>query len=442
MLKGKHRGLAIMTLLSLMAMIAVACTPAATPTPLPTKAPAAAATTAPAAAPTSAAGATKPAAAPTTAPAASTEPFKIGFVNSSSGYMAAMGTPEREAVLMLEEKVNKQGGINGRPLKVVVYDDESDETKGVLAVKKLINDDKVLGIIGTAASGIAMAEVPVAEDAKVPFVTMQSAKSTILPDKKWIFKLPLSEAFYVEGIYRWLKGEGFARIAWISQGAGFGREALKYLDNTAAQQGITVVVKEEYGPTDTDMTPQLTKVKASNAQALVVYGAEAAGAIVVRQTKDMGINLPVIGPESLTLPAIMGDQQLRNGLENFYVLGHKGDVWEQIPDTDPQKTVLKGLSTDLKAKYGATRTLSMWEGVANDAFNVMVGAIQKANPDPTKLEDARSKIRDAIEQLKGHPGATSVLNYSATDHEGGIDIKAGVINQVKGGTLKLIKGLQ
>ncbi|MDP2660811.1 MAG: ABC transporter substrate-binding protein [Dehalococcoidia bacterium] len=441
MFNGKHRGLALVTLLSLMAMTAVACAPAATPTPQPTKAPAAAPTTA--AAPTSAAVATKPAvAAPTTAPAASTEPFKIGFVNSASGYMAPMGTPERDAVLMLEEKVNKQGGINGRPLKIVYYDDESDETKGVLAIKKLINDDKVLGIIGTSASGIAMAEVPVAEDAKVPFVTMQSAKSTILPDKKWIFKLPLSEAFYVEALYKWLKGESFTKFAWISQGAGFGREAMKYVDNTAAQQGLTVVVKEEYGPTDTDMTPQLTKVKASAAQALVVYGAEAAGAIVVRQAKDMGITIPVIGPESLTMPAIMGDQQLRNGLENLFVLAHKGDVWLQIPDTDSQKTVLKGLAADLQAKYGATRTMSMWDGVANDAFNVMVGALQKANPDPTKLEDARSKVRDAIEQVKGYLGATSTLNYSASDHEGGVDFKAGVINQVKGGTFKLIKGLQ
>src|SRR3989304_1070807 len=131
-----------------------ACGPAAAPSPTP----------APAAAPTKAAEPAKPA-------AATQEPYKIGFVNSFSGYMAAMGGQERDGVLMLEEKVNKEGGISGRPIRIVAYDDESDETKGVLAVKKLIAEDKVLGIIGTSASGIAMAQVPVAEDAGVPWIT-------------------------------------------------------------------------------------------------------------------------------------------------------------------------------------------------------------------------------------------------------------------------------
>jgi branched-chain amino acid transport system substrate-binding protein len=388
-----------------------ACAPAAAPTPTPTK-----------------------------APAAPKEPIKIGFVNSFSGYMGPMGTPERDAVLMLEEKVNKEGGINGRPLKVIVYDDESDESKGVLAVKKLIEQDKVLGIIGTSASGIAMAEVPIAEKAKVPWVTMQSAKATVI-NKKWIFKLPLSEGIYIQGIYKWLKDQGFTKFAWLSQGAGFGRQARKYMQNTVTKAGLTAVVDEEYGPKDTDMKPQLTKVKASDAQALVIYGAEPAGAIAVRQAKEIGLTIPVIGPESLTLPAIMSNKQLREGLEGLYILGHKADVWEQLPDSDPQKAVLKDLAAQLKAKYGPDRKLSMWESVAHDAFMVMVNAIKRADPDPTKLEEARAKIRDAIEQTKGFLGATSPISYTPTEHEI-LDIKAAVISQIKGGKFKLIKGLQ
>ncbi len=440
MFKGNHRWLVLLSALVMLALVTLACAPAAAPTAQPTKAPAAAPTTA--AAPTAAAQATKPAAAPATPAATSQEPYKIGLINSFSGYMAPMGQPERDSALMLEEKLNKAGGINGRPIKLIAYDDESDETKGVLAIKKLINDDKVLGMIGTAASGIAMAQVPVAEDAGVPFITMQSAKSTIVPAKKWIFKLPLSEGFYVEGIYRWLKGEGYTKVAWLSQGAGFGKEATKYLDSTAGQQGLTVVVKEEYGPTDTDMKPQLTKVKSSGAQALVVYGAEAAGAIAVRQAKELGINVPIIGPESLTLPAIMSNKELRDGLEGMFILAHKADVWEQLQDNDAQKPLIKALADDLKAKYGASRTISMWEGVASDALTLMVNAIKKANPDTSKLDDARGKIRTAIEQTTGMIGTTSALNYSAGEHDGGVDIKAGVVSQVKDGKFKLVKALQ
>ncbi|MDP2936219.1 MAG: ABC transporter substrate-binding protein [Dehalococcoidia bacterium] len=437
MSKVNYRWFALLGLVALLAITMLACAPSVTPTATPTKA----AEPAKTAEPAKPAEPTKPPAASPTAPPKALDPIKLGFQNSFSGYMAPMGTPERDSVLMLEEKVNKEGGINGRPLKVIVYDDESDETKGVLAIKKAINEDKVLGIIGTSASGIAMAQVPVAEDAQVPWITMQSAKSTILPNRKWIFKLPLSEAGYLEAFYRWAKGENYTKVALINQGAGFGREARKYIEETAPKQGITIVVKEEYGPTDTDIKPQLTKVKASDAQVLIVYGAEAAGAIAVRQAKEMGLTIPIIGPESLTLPAIMGNKELRDGLEGFYIMGHKPDVWDQLPDADPQKTLIKALSDQLKAKYGANRVLSMWESVANDAFNVMVNAIKKANPDPAKVDEARSKVRDAIEQTKDFAGTTSVISYSPAEHEIW-EIKAKVISQIKDGKFKLVKTFQ
>lgn len=440
MSEWNKRWFAALAVVAALALILVACAPAATPTPTPTKAPAAAPTKAPE--PSKPAEATKPPAAATpTTPAKAQEPLKMGFTNSFSGYMAPMGQPERDAVLMLEETVNKEGGINGRPLKVVFYDDESDETKGVLAVKKLINDDKVVGIIGTSASGIAMAQVPVAEEAGVPWITMQSAKSTILPNRKWIFKLPLSEAGYLEAFWRWAKGENITKIALLNQGAGFGREARKYIEENAPKQGFTVVAKEEYGPNDTDMKPQLTKVKASDAQVLVVYGAEAAGAIAVRQAKELGITIPIMGPESLTLPAIMGNKELRDGIEGLLLFAHKPDVWEQLPDSDPQKALIKSLSDQLKGKYGANRVMSMWESVANDAFMVMVNAMKKANADPAKLDEARAKVRDAIEQTKNHAGTTGIVSYSPAEHEIW-EIKAKVISQIKDGKFKLIKTFQ
>lgn len=419
------------------------CAPGATPTATPTKAPAAAPTVAPtkAAEPAKPAEPTKPPAAPTpTAAPKVQEPYKIGFVNSFSGYMAAMGGQERDAVLMLEEKVNKEGGINGRPLKIIAYDDESDETKGVLAVKKLINEDKVLGLIGTSASGIAMAEAPVVEEAQVPWVTMNSSYSVLLnPTKKWIFKTAASEKFLVGGIYRYLKSKGITNFAWISQGAGFGREARKYMQDTVSKEGFTVVVNEEYGPTDTDMKPQLTKIKAANPQALVVYGAEPAGAIAIRQAREMGITVPVLGPPSMTMGAIMNVKELRDGMEGAVFVAFKPDVWEQLPASDPQRKVNEDFNNAMKAKYGDKFKALEWPmGVGYDAFTIMVNAIKKANPDTSKLEDARAKIRDALETTKGYVGSFSMLDQSPTEHEG-LSWDSVVIGEIKAGKYQLVK---
>ncbi|HLB12826.1 MAG TPA: ABC transporter substrate-binding protein [Dehalococcoidia bacterium] len=433
--KGNSRWFMLVAVTIALAVAVMACGPAATPTPTPTKAPAAT--------PTKAAEPAKPAATATTAPAKALEPVTLGFVNSFSGFMAPMGQPERDLVLMMEEKINKEGGINGRPLKVIAYDDESDETKGVLAMKKLIESDKVLAIIGTAASGIGMAQAPVVEEAKVPWMTLQSARSTILPDRKWIFKTPVSERTFVAAIYRFMKARGFNKFALLNQGAGFGREARKYMEETAQKEGFTIVAKEEYGPNDTDMKPQLTKVKATDAQFLIVYGAEAAGAIAVRQAKEVGLNMPLIGPPSLALPAIMANKELRDGLEGFYMAGFKSSVWEQLSDTDPMKKVNADLAKLLKDKYNRPTSDITWEAQAYDPFTVLTNAIKTANPDPTKLEEARSKIRDALENnTKNFVGAISLMTFTPTEHEGWT--QAGALEmvvqvQIKEGKFTVVK---
>lgn len=435
----RKRGKIVFLLLAL-TLIAVplvaGCAPAAPATP--TKAPEPAK---PAAATPSAPQPTKPAATPAAAkPAApSGEPYKIGFVNSLSGYMAPMGTPERDAVLLLEEKINAEGGINGRPLKVIVYDDQSNESQGVMAVKKLIEQDKVLGIVGTSASGIAMAEAPTVEEAKVPWVTMQSSRAILSPPKKWIFKLPLSEKFYIDGLYRYMKEQKLQKIGLLTQGAGFGKEAKKYFEDTAQANGFTIVANEAYGPNDTDITAPLTKIKAANPDVLIVYGAEAAGAIAVRQAKEIGIKVPILGPESLTMQAIMDVKELRDGLNGFIASGHKPDVWQQLPDTDKQKKVIADFDTLIRKKYN--RGLSMWDGNGYDAFMVMVNALKKANPDPTNIEQARQQIRDAIETTKDFVGVANIISYAPDQHEIVDDkaLEAGSFNQIVDGKFKLLK---
>lgn len=366
------------------------------------------------------------------------EPYKIGFVNSFTGYMSAMGAPGRDVVLALEEKVNADGGINGRPLKIMSYDDQSDGTQAVLIMRRLIERDEVLGIIGASGSDFAMVQAPVAEESRVPFVTMNSSRSVLVPPKKWVFKLPLSEAFYVDNMLRYMKERRWSKIALLTQAASFGREGRKYFEDKAAQRGIQIVGSETYGENDKDMAAQLTKMKGSGADVLVVYGAEAAGAMAVKQSKDLGYTIPVLAPESLTMAAIMDVKELRDGLEGTYLVGHKPDVWQQLPDTDKQKRINADLDALIKKQYG--RNAGMWEANGYDAFMLMMEGLKKTNPDPSSVQQARQKIRDAIEMIQDYVGAASFVSYSLDSHEI-IVPGTGVITQVQGGKFKLIKAI-
>ena len=114
--------------------------------------------------------------------------YKIGYTNSHSGFLAFMGNAWKEGFFLGVDQTNAAGGINGHKMDVVMYDDESDISKAVLTVKKLIDTDKVLMIVGGNFSGIGIACAPIADKAKVPYLCLASSRWAVAKPGKW--KLP------------------------------------------------------------------------------------------------------------------------------------------------------------------------------------------------------------------------------------------------------------
>ncbi|MGW8209575.1 MAG: ABC transporter substrate-binding protein, partial [Syntrophobacteria bacterium] len=138
------------------------------------------------------------------------EPYKVGAVFSVTGRASFLGEPEKKTVEMIAEAINNAGGINGHRLEVILYDDESDETKSVLAVKRLIKKDNVPVIIGPSLSGNTMAVIKVANDEQIPLVSCAASNKIVTPvaERKWVFKVPQSDSHAVEKIYDYLLKNG------------------------------------------------------------------------------------------------------------------------------------------------------------------------------------------------------------------------------------------
>src|SRR5512139_1656388 len=126
--------------------------------------------------------------------AAAGEPIKIGAIFSVTGPASFLGEPERNTAKMLEEDLNRAGGLLGRPVEVVVYDDESDATKAVTAADRLLKRDRVVAVVGPSTSGSTLAIVPKVEEAKIPLISCAAAKKIVEPIKRWVFKTPQSDA--------------------------------------------------------------------------------------------------------------------------------------------------------------------------------------------------------------------------------------------------------
>jgi len=336
----------------------------------------------------------------------SAETYKVGAVLAVSGPAALLGEPERNTVKMLEEQINAAGGINGHRLEVIIEDNEGDEAKAVMKVKKLIND-KVVAIIGPTRSGDTMAVIPIIEKAQIPLVSCAAAADIVKPVKKWVFKSPQSDADAVRRIYEKMKALGLSKAAIMSGTTGFGTAGREQLKKFAAEYGITIVADETYVPKDTDMTAQLTKIKGTDAQAIINWEIVPAQTTVMKNKKQLGMTMPLF--QSHGFGNIKYAQDAGDAAEGVLFPCGRLLAVSSLPDTNPQKALLAKYKKDYEEKFKAD--VSTFGGHGYDAFMLVVEALKAVGPDS-------SKIRDYMENKKGFVGTAGIFNYSAEDHCG------------------------
>ena len=289
------------------------------------------------------------------APSPAQEPYRLGAIFSITGPGSSLGIPERDTALMLETDINARGGIKGpdgriHPLKLVIYDDASDETRAVLAAKKLIDEDRVIAIVGTTLSGTSLAILDTVQKAEVPLVSCAAALKIVEPaaERKWIFKTPQSDHLIVGVLIDYLKAKGLTRVGWLGVDYAFGQLGWIEFEKAATAAGLTIAANEKFGQKDVDMTPQLTRVKAAAPQAVVVWSIPPSASIVTRNFADLGLRMPLFQSHGVGNKKYI---ELAGGAANNVLFpAGKLLVAEQLPDNDPQKAVLLAYARDFEAK--------------------------------------------------------------------------------------------
>jgi branched-chain amino acid transport system substrate-binding protein len=359
--------------------------------------------------------------------------YKIGAVFSITGPGSSLGIPERDTALMLEGTINAKGGIKGpdgkmHPLKIVIYDDASDETKAVLAAKKLIDEDKVTAIVGTTLSGTSLAILDTVQKAEVPLVSCAAAIKIVEPvaERKWVFKTPQSDFLIVSALVDYLKAKGLTKVGWLNVDYAFGQLGWIEFEKAAQKAGLTVVANEKFGQKDVDMTAQLTRVKAANPQAVVIWSIPPSASVATKNYADLGMTMPMFQSHGIGNKAFI---QLAGPASNGVVFpAGKLLVVEQLPDADAQKGVLLAYAQEFEAKYGPRNTFG---GHAWDAVQIVAKALEKAGND-------RAGVRTAIEGTRNFVGITGVFDFSPTDHNG-LDRRAATMIQISDGNWRPAK---
>ena len=358
------------------------------------------------------------------------EPIRVGAVVSATGPAGFVGDPQRKTLELLVRRVNDSGGLLGRKIELTVYDDQSDPNNANTFAKRLLESDKVDVLLGGTISPAAMAMAPHAERLGVPYVSTGAAQALVDPVRKWVFRVTPSDRLQAQRMLQDIKDRGFTRIALLSENSGFGQSGRKEILAVAEGLGMQVLGDETFGAKDSDVVPQLTKLRGlKDVQALVFFvGPGPAGAMTMKNYTQLSMTQPVYMPS-----AVLSPEFIKAGgaaTEGVRIPAQAFVVPDALPDNDPQKKPALDYHGAYRDAYKAPAM--PFGGPTADAFNLSVDAIKRAG----SLDKA--KVRDAIEATNGYVGLLGIYHMTPADHNG-LKVDSLRILEVRGGRFTLAK---
>jgi branched-chain amino acid transport system substrate-binding protein len=356
--------------------------------------------------------------------------IKIGSVLSVTGPASFLGDPEKKTLDIYVDEINAKGGINGQKLQLIVYDDAGNADNARTFATRLVEEDKVVAMVGGSVTGSTLAMIPVFEEAQIPFISLAGAIQIIEPVRKWVFKTPHTDKMACEKIFVDLKRRNLTTIALIWGSGAFGKSMRDQCVKVAPSAGITIAHEESYGPRDNDMTPQLTNIKGkAGVQAIVNTDFGQGPAIVTRNYRQLGITLPLYqshGVASKQFIDLAGPAAEGIRLPAAALL-----VADKLPANDPQKPVVVNYSKHYQDK--TKQPVSTFGGHAYDGLMILTEAAKRAG------SWDKAKVRDEIEKTKGYVGTGGIVNMSPADHMG-LDLSAFRMLEIKNGDWTLVSG--
>ncbi len=341
------------------------------------------------------------------------DPIKIGAILAITGGASNLGAPEARTLEMLVAETNAKGGVMGRPIQLIVKDSATDAGKAFSFAKQLIDEEKVFAIIGPSTSGETMKIKSVAEEGKTILMSCAAAEVIVNPVAKYVFKTPQKDSDAILKIFQQMKKMKISRIGVLSSNSGFGGAGKGQIEKLAPENGITIVANEVYDAKASDLTAEVTKLKAANVQALVNWSIEPAQSIVIKNARQIGLTVPIF--QSHGFGNIKYVDAAGEAAEGVMFPAGRLLVADVLPKKDPQRELLLKYKKDYMS-FCSGEECSTFGGHAYDAFIILVKGIEKA-----KSTD-KEAVRTAIENLKGVVGTGGIFNFSPTDHNGlGID---------------------
>jgi len=334
-------------------------------------------------------------------------PYKIGGIFPLTGYLSWLGEYKKKGSELKVELINKAGGVNGRPLELVVYDDQSSPETGSRIAQRLVSKDGAIAMIGTASVPISGAVASVGNRYKIP--TIIGSGYEVDPKKDYyVFNSAHKTDFAVERPFQYFKDKGITKVALLMPIGPLGELGGGLARKYAPKYGITIVGEERFDVKAPDITAQLAKLRTLGPQAVFSFCTGEPAALVARNMAQLSMNIPVLVSHGNANPGFL--KLVSNVNIPIIVPAGRAAAPESIPDSDPCKKVILDFNKAHQQKFGEPANYYSAEMV--DAVDIIAAALKVA---PSAEGE---KLRDAIEKTKGLVGMNGIYNFSPTDHHG------------------------
>lgn len=360
---------------------------------------------------------------------ASANDIKIGINYELSGDVATYGQSSVEGIELAIEQINAAGGINGKKITAVKYDNKSDPAEATTLATKLMTKDKVLTVLGPATSGGFKATIPVGIKNKVPVISGSATADDVTVDKsgvkEYAFRICFNDSYQGTAMANFaLKNLSKKKaVVIMDSSSDYGKGLAENFTNTFKAAGGTIVAQEAYVAKDTDFNAILTKIKGKDFDVIFIPGYYNEAGLIIKQARALGITVPILGADGFDSPTLL-KLAGASALNDVYFSNHYSSL-----DKDP---AVQKFIQDFKAKYNKEP----------DAFNALGYDLAKFAADGIKRAGDKldgESVKNALASTENFAGVTGSFSVDKNHNPVKSIVVVGLKDGVQATSVKVSK---
>ncbi|MDB5829988.1 MAG: hypothetical protein JWQ73_4208 [Variovorax sp.] len=355
------------------------------------------------------------------------ETLNVSAILAISGPASIYGAPAEKALrLMVDNLPNKS--IAGHPVKLTIYDTEGNSTKAAQLFRRAAENDEAHIVFGPSTSGESLAIVPIANQLKVPTVSHGGAETITKPLTPYMFALPPTDRLMVESLIASIKQRGWKKVAVMYSVDGFGQSGGTIAQELVPASGLELTGVETFASQDTNMAPQLLRLREKNPDAIILWSANPGPTIVAKNALEMGLKKPFfVSTANATLGFI---NQTGPAAEGIYAATLPIVAPDALADGDPRKPIFLRFNKQYMDKVGQPADQASGHGL--DDILLLEAAMKNLQGPLT-----RENLRAALETVK-MCGSNGCRQMRPDDHRG-LTKDAMVVMQIRDGKFAQVK---